>query len=201
MNTTHRFAKLSYFALAAAIFFTSLRHVYRFGAPALLFNLISVALLLLLLWFRSSQRPVAIWLYTLIGAWVVTGFGIVDGLWAGALTLYGRYFFPALRIFPRSAPRPFGFEATAILVSAASVFAMVWGYRFMRATKRLLLAIVSIVLVIGGSAFGIVRKSVRNDDVVRIGVIVPTHGPAAPFGRAFVRAVEMAKSDRTPRRG
>src|SRR5262249_38078688 len=136
----------------------------------------------------------------LIGAWVVTGFGIVDGLWAGALTLYGRYFFPSLHIFPRSAPRPFGFEAAAILVSAASLFAMVYGFRFIRSTKRSLLATVSIVLVAAASRFGIARKSMRNHDVVRIGVIVPTHGPAAPLGRAFVRAVEMARDDRATRK-
>src|SRR5262249_21641799 len=155
MNDTHRFAGRSYFALAAAVLFTSLRHLYRFGPAALLFNLISIALLFLLLWYRRSQRPVAIWLYAIIGAWVVTGFGIVDGLGAGALTLYGRYFFPSLHIFPRSAPRPFGFEAAAILVSVASLFAMVYGFRFIRSTKRSLLAAVSIVLVVAGSTFGI----------------------------------------------
>jgi ABC-type branched-subunit amino acid transport system substrate-binding protein len=36
--------------------------------------------------------------------------------------------------------------------------------------------------------------------VIRIGVIVPIHGPAAPLGRAFVRGVELAKDERVTRR-
>src|SRR5437762_7715522 len=82
-----RFALSSFVALALTILFTSIRHVYRFGAAALLFNLVTVALALLLLWFRSKRSPLAVGLYALVGAWVVTGFGVVDAFWDGVLKL------------------------------------------------------------------------------------------------------------------
>jgi ABC-type branched-subunit amino acid transport system substrate-binding protein len=205
MNTAqerHLFARLSFAALALTLVFTSLRHVYRFGWVALAFNLVTVLLLLMLLWYRSTRHSLAVWIYALVGTWVVTGFGLVDGLWAGTLSLYGRYFFPNAGIFPRSAPRPFGFEAAAILASVTSVFALYYGFRFLRTISRPLLLIVPLVVIIAGSAWGISQKGsiAGSDDVIRIGVIVPTHGPAAPLGRAFVRAVELAKDKRATHR-
>jgi len=196
--------RLSFAALAATIFFTSIRHIYRFGSAALLFNLITVVLALLLLWIRARRSTIAAGLYALIGAWVIAGFGIVDALWDGALKLYVRYFFPGAGIFRRSPPRPFGFEAAAILTAAASLFALYYGFRLARTIDRrgrpVFLAVALLVLV-GGSAYGISRRTAaRGDGVVRIGVIVPTHGPQRPLGRAFVRAVELARDDRATKR-
>jgi len=191
-------------ALVLTVLFTSIRHIYRFGAPALLFNLLSVALILLLLWFRSSRRPVAIWAYALIGAWIVTGFGLVDALWDGVLKLFVRNYFPAADIFQRSIPRPFGFEATAILTAVASLFALVYLIRFLRSVDmraRPLLLVAPLLVLIVGTAFGIVQRSTKHErGVVRIGVIVPTRGPGSALGVAFVRAVEMAREDRDTRR-
>jgi len=199
-----RFALPSFVALALTILFTSLRHVYRFGASALLFNLVTVVLALLLLWFRSKRSPLAVGLYALVGAWVVTGFGLVDALWDGVLKLYIRYFFPSVTLFRRSVPRPFGFEAAAILTAVAGLFALYYGVRFLRRVARRtrpLLWIALLLVVIGGSAYGVsTRTAPRNGDVIRIGVIVPTHGPQRPLGRAFVRAVELARDDRPAKR-
>ncbi|HYU27199.1 MAG TPA: hypothetical protein VEO74_18455, partial [Thermoanaerobaculia bacterium] len=152
-----RFALSSFVALALTILFTSIRHVYRFGASALLFNLVTVVLALLLLWFRSRRSPLAVGLYALVGAWVVTGFGLVDALWDGVLKLYIRYFFPSVTLFRRSVPRPFGFEAAAILTAVAGLFALYYGVRFLRSVawrRRPLLWIAPLLVVIGGSAYG-----------------------------------------------
>ena len=194
-----RFARLSFIALSLTILFTSLRHVYRFGAAALLFNLVIVALALLLQWFRTTRSPIAAGLYALVGAWVVTGFGVVDALWDGVLKLYVRFFFPGVTLFRRTPPQPFGFEAAAILTAAASLFALYYGMRFLRA--RPLLWIAPLLVIVGGSAYGIsTRTAPRDGGVIRIGVVVPTHGPQSPLGRAFVRAVELARDDRPARR-
>ena len=202
----HVYARLSFASLALTIAFTSIRHVFRFGPAALLFNLLTPVVLLLLLWYRSTRRAVALWTYALVGAWIVTGFGLVDGLWKGTVALYGNYFFPSAGVFPRSGPRPYGFEAAGILTSVASLLALSYGYRFLRATvdkdrSRSILFIPSL-LIIAGTGLGVWRGSpvAAADDVIRIGVIVPTRGPAAPLGQAFVRAVELAKEERTTRR-
>jgi ABC-type branched-subunit amino acid transport system substrate-binding protein len=210
----HASARLSFASLTLTIAFTSVRHLFRFGPPALLFNLISVVLLLLLLWYRSTRRALAVWTYALLGAWIVTGFGLVDGLWKGTLAVYGNYFFPHWGVFYRSAPRPYGFEAAGILTSVASFFALYHGCRFLQATlenapaagptatRRSPLLYIPFAIIVAGTGLGVWRGSPAAvaDDVIRIGVIVPTRGPAAPLGQAFVRAVELAKEDRTTRR-
>jgi ABC-type branched-subunit amino acid transport system substrate-binding protein len=165
----------------------------------------------LLLWYRSTRRVAAVWAYALLGAWIVTGFGLVDGLWKGTLAVYGNYFFPNAGLFPRSGPRPYAFEAAGILTSVASLFALYYGYRFLRAAlpnpaaapRRLpLLIVIPLTIIAAGTGVGVWRASpaAAADDVVRIGVIVPTRGPAALLGQAFVRAVELAKEERPTRR-
>jgi ABC-type branched-subunit amino acid transport system substrate-binding protein len=197
-------ARLSFIALAATLFFTSIRHLYRFGAVALLFNAVTIVLALLLFWYLSRRSSIAGGLYALVGAWIVAGFGIVDSLWDGVVKLYVAYFFPGVTIFRRSPPRPFGFEAAAILTAVASLFALYYGVRFLRSIAWRggpLLLTAPLLVLIGGSAYGIAQKTAKHDDgVVRIGVIVPTHGPQRPLGRAFVRAVELARDDRMTKR-
>lgn len=207
----HHFARLSFASLALTIAFTSFRHVFRFGPVALLFNVVTLALLASLLWYRSTRHAAAVWTYALLGSWIVMGFGLVDGLWKGTLSVYGNYFFPNAGIFPRSGPRPYGFEAAGILTSVASLFALYYGYGLLRATlqrptlpqRPRLLLFVPLAIILAGAGFGVWRSipGAANDaDVVRIGVIVPTRGPAAPLGQAFVRAVELAKEERATRR-
>src|SRR5258708_2051193 len=82
-SNPHLLGRLSFISLAAAVFFTSLRHVYRFGWAALLFNLVTVALALLLLWDPSKGSPAAMGVRALLGAWVGTAVGRVQPLRGG----------------------------------------------------------------------------------------------------------------------
>ena len=59
------YAKLSLIALSSTLFFTSIRHLYRFGVPALLFNAVALVLAFLLLWYRSTRSQAAVAIYAL----------------------------------------------------------------------------------------------------------------------------------------
>ena len=42
-----------------------------------------------LLWFRNTKSRAALAGYLLMNLWIVVGFGLYNGLWRGALRLYG----------------------------------------------------------------------------------------------------------------
>ncbi|MEE8262038.1 MAG: ABC transporter substrate-binding protein [Gammaproteobacteria bacterium] len=214
-NFTHKYAQLSLISVLIISLMTTIHHYYRFGFLTIILGLVVIGLpIALLFWFRSRKTSIALIGYGLASGWIIIGFGLIDGMWDSTLKLfvgnfllsrYGQYFsWNPVGNFP--------FEATGVLASIASFFAIYYLYRFFQSALADLKearnmqhtmwipGIVILVLLLASGAFLSSRTIsdgavVTEDGVVKIGVIVPTTGPAALLGDSFVKAVQMAQEN------
>jgi len=202
---THKYARLSLAAVLATSLMTTIHHYYRMGFFTLFLGLATIGVpLALLLWFRRTKSPLALLGYGLVSTWIIVGFGLIDGMWKSTLKIflgnfllvqYGQYFsWAPIGSFP--------FEATGILASISSLFAVWYTFRFIRAarseTRRVPAWALGALVLAAISAGGYLvakRRSEAAVDVIKIGVIVPKQGPAALLGSSFLKAVELAKED------
>ena len=198
-----RNARLSLLAVLTTSLFTTAHHWERMGPRSLLLGL-SVVGLPLALWLvarRTGNRLLRA-AYVAASAWVIVGFGLYDGMWRSTLKLFlGNFFLVKYsQYFSWDRIGSFPFEATGILASVAAVFALVYTARAvsLRVWKASALALVVTVALI---TFSRPRVSPPGPDgVVRIGVIVPSTGPAALLGSSFLKAVQLAREDLGPTR-
>jgi ABC-type branched-subunit amino acid transport system substrate-binding protein len=195
---TDRNARLSLLAVLATSLSTTVHHWERMGPRALLLG-VAVIGLPITLWLLAqrtrSRLPRAA--YLAVSAWIIIGFGLYDGMWRSTLKLFlGNFFLVRYsQYFSWDRIGSFPFEAMGILASIASLFALVYTARAVgvRVWQGAALALsVSAALVLAsrpGSA------PPGTDGVVRIGVIVPSTGPAALLGSSFLKAVQLARED------
>lgn len=121
-------------SLTAAL--AAIGHAYDFGPPALLAGVIVIALLIALgFGYQLSRNRLALVLYVLLSLWIIAGFGIVGGLWNHVIKLLlyvgGGPLPPSVEPwFISLEPGSGAYETVGILTFVASVFAAVFGYRF-----------------------------------------------------------------------
>ncbi len=212
-NPTHRYARLSLAAVLITSLMTTIHHYYRMGFFTLVLGAVTIGLpIATILWFRTTRNAVALVAYGLVSGWVIVGFGLIDGLWKSTLKLflgnflladYGQYFsWEPVGNFP--------FEATGILASISSLYALGYTLAFIRsahadrrAAGMTSLGWVAAVIAVAAVSTGgyVVYAKGRNrgippeGGVIKIGVIVPQQGPGALLGSSFLKAVQMAKDD------
>jgi ABC-type branched-subunit amino acid transport system substrate-binding protein len=212
MSRSERFSMIS---VAVTVVFVTIHHLYSLGPGA--FGLGATLLVLpalLMWWFRTTGSRVAFTGYLLTNAWLIVGFGLVNGLWKTTLPLYLGTLLSALSpAFPKPQLGPYAFEASGILSFVGSLFVLWAAVRLIRerlgggresivvptrAPRAPAVAAGVVALMATAAAFTYVDRDrwvTPKDGVVRIAVIVPTQGPYALLGGSFVKAVEMARDD------
>ncbi|MEV6524524.1 hypothetical protein AB0M43_21430 [Longispora sp. NPDC051575] len=139
--------RLSLLATTATTTITSVHHIYRLGlevlAPAVIVVVLPVGLML---WFRSSGSRVALWGYALLTGLVFLWFGFIDGFLDHVLKALGMQnttFLPggeaevvetAFSLWSPRAGTAF-YEGTGIVTFVASVVAVFYAYRLLRASR------------------------------------------------------------------
>jgi hypothetical protein len=139
------FLRSSWISLTATTVVVAIHHVYREGWQlALPFALLAVLPYLLARRFRATESRLSLWAYGFLGAVVVGGFGIVDGLldhvtnavvalYAAASGQDAERFERAFRVLPATPlVGDFPYEATGVLEFAGATVAAYYGYRFLR---------------------------------------------------------------------
>lgn len=214
-NFTHTYARLSLISTLIISFLTTVHHYYRLGFSTLILSSILIGLpIALLLWFRKYKTPLPLIGYGLVSGWISISFGLIDGMWDSTLKLFlGNFLLVENgQYFSWNPVGDFLFEATGVLASVVSIFALYYLYRFFRSGLADLKAagkirnalwipgIIIIVLVLASSAFLSQRTisagaTVPENGVVKIGVIIPTTGPTALLGDSFLKAITVAQQD------
>ena len=82
MNTlTNHYARLSLISVTITALLATIHHVVKVGPSFIILGLVIIPLpFLLMQWYRRSGSRVALWLYGLFTAWMILGFGLLDGL-------------------------------------------------------------------------------------------------------------------------
>jgi len=131
---------------------TTIHHIYELGFGMLIPGLILIVLpYTLSLWFKRTGNKLSLWLYGLLNAFVIVGFGLADGLLNHTLKTFGYNVLLSMhggdvqlvkRIFSLSPPivGDFFLESTGILTFIASLFAAYFGYRFIQARRAVKVA-------------------------------------------------------------
>src|SRR5204863_1400782 len=87
-----------------------------------------------LIWFRKTKATAPFILYALTNAWIIIGFGIVDGFWDSTMKIYfSNFLFHNSRLFIRSPLGSFPFEVTGVFAFVFSMFAGYYGYKLLKA--------------------------------------------------------------------
>jgi len=122
---------------------TSIHHAYEMGFGAVVLALVVVVLpMLSLRRFRRTGSKVALWVYRLLTAWLVVGFGLIDGFWNHAIKPLGFQLHALLALHggtttvKKTAEGDFIHEGTGVLTFLAAMFAMYYGFKFIRASRQ-----------------------------------------------------------------
>jgi ABC-type branched-subunit amino acid transport system substrate-binding protein len=211
-NQTHLFARLSLGSVLLTSLTTTFHHYDRLGFYSVFLGLVITGVpIAAIWWFRRSRGLLPFLAYALVSGWVIVGFGLIDGMWRSTLKLFMGHFLLAnySQYFSWAPVGTFPFEATGIVASVSSLFAGYYTLRFLflarsrvraPALRHRSVAIVGAAVALLVAGYLVERKSSHaavppTGDVVRIGVIVPTQGPAALLGSSFLKAVQLAHED------
>jgi ABC-type branched-subunit amino acid transport system substrate-binding protein len=181
----------------------TVNHMFTLGIGALLLGAVLLGLSTAL-WasFRRTGGRTALVGYLLTNVWIVVGFGVFKGLWDIALPVFAGTLLSSMSTaYPQPVFGPFWFEISGIVMFIGSVFVLYYSAQMIPSNRRH-----HLWLATGGAvglaavliAFAVTDRDVwipPSQDVVKIGVIVPTDGPYAMLGNSFVKAVQMATDD------
>jgi len=143
-SVTEKVMTLSLVSTVLTGILTSIHHVYEIGFGAIILALVVVVLPMLSMWrFRQTGSRVALWVYRLLTAWLVIGFGLVDGLWNHTIKPLGFQLHALLSLHgggtkavEKAVDGNFIYEGAGILTFVASMFAAYYGYKFIRTSKQ-----------------------------------------------------------------
>lgn len=143
-SVTEKFMSLSLISTVSTGILTSVHHVYEIGFGAILLALVVVVLpMLSMRWFKQTGSRAALWAYRLLAAWLVIGFGLVDGLWNHTIKPLGFQLHALFSLHgggtnsvERASEWNFIHEGTGVLTFVASMFAAYYGYKFIRTSRQ-----------------------------------------------------------------
>ncbi len=202
----HRAARRSLAALVVTAVLITINHLYVLGPKAFgLGAVLIVAPTLLLWWFKRTSSNVAFGGYLVMNLWVVTGFGLLKGLWKSTLPVFVGTLLSALSTsYPRPTLAPVWVEISGVAMFIGSAFVAAFAYQLLQtrwSTARASILPASagvlafVVMVVAYVVTDRDRWVAPSNGIVKIGVIVPTGGPYAVLGNSFLKAVQMAQSD------
>ena len=210
-NPAHRYARLSLLSVTLTSVLTTIHHYYKLGNGAFILGAIIIGLPVIFLnWFRKTKAVVPFILYILMNAWIIIGFGIIDGFWDSTIKVYfSNFLFHNSRLFIRSPLGKFPFEVTGVFAFILGLFATYYGYKFLKAATankpiwnpwNQRVKYIGALLVIAGillAGFDSYKHTILipKNKVVKIGIIIPVDGPGKLLGTSFLKAIELAKED------
>ena len=129
-------------ASSATIVLASVTHAYEFGYRAFAAGFAIIVLLygISKLYQRTGHKVLLVF-YGLLNAWVVIGFGLVNGFWNHAFKVFLHYLHngslpPFLaKLFMTPQIGSFVYEGTGVLTFAMSVAASYYGYKLIKEGK------------------------------------------------------------------
>jgi hypothetical protein len=129
-NKTNSFGKQSLISIIFTVILASVTHAYQFGYRAFVAGGILIIILgMLNIFYQRNKNKMLIVLYALLNAWVIVGFGIINGFWNHAFKVFLTYlhngYLPPLLagLFLDPKIGSVFFEGTGILTFVASMFA------------------------------------------------------------------------------
>jgi ABC-type branched-subunit amino acid transport system substrate-binding protein len=180
----------------------TVNHVYTLGdGAALLGAVLLLVPAVLWSWFRRTGRTPAFIGYMLMNAWIVIGFGLMNGFWRSTLPVFlGTFLSLVSTAYPKPAIGAFGFEISGILIFIGSLFVFYYAIQTVPNPRHKVGLTVAALATV--AAIVVTFVAIRRDGwippkngIVKIGVIVPTDGPYAMLGNSFIKAVQMARDD------
>jgi len=135
-NKTNLFSKLSLISIALTVILASITHAYEFGYRAYIAGGILIIILSVLnIFYQRNKNKMIFVLYALLNAWVIVGFGIINGFWNHAFKVFLTYLhngylppFLAGQFLDPKIGSAF-FEGAGILTFVASMFATYYIFR------------------------------------------------------------------------
>lgn len=140
----NKYASLSLVSTIITATFAGIHHVYEVGFHAVFLVVIFMVLpVLLMRWFKKTEKKVSLWAYGLLNTWLVIGFGLVDGLWNHILSPLGISLHALMSLHGGSSPTVekavegnFIYDATGVLTFIVSMFAAYYAYKFIRTVRQ-----------------------------------------------------------------
>src|SRR5439155_884506 len=188
----------------------TVNHTYTLGTGALVLGAALVVVpAILLMSFRKTESKAALIGYLLINAWIVVGFGLMNGLWDTTFRLFlGTLLSSFSTAFPKPVIGTFAFEISGILTFIGSCFVLYYGVRLLLASEvwrarrstfssrgqAWMTTAAALGLAVAVSGYVWADRDVwtaPSNGIVKIGVIVPTDGPYAILGNSFVKALKI----------
>jgi len=132
-------AMLSLASVSATVVLASITHAADYGHRAFIAGLIVIALLWgMNLLYRRTGKKILLAFYGLLSAWVIIGFGLVNGFWNHGMKVFLYYlhngalppFLAKLFLTPQIGS--FFIESAGILTFVLSMFAAYHGFKFMK---------------------------------------------------------------------
>ena len=132
-------AMLSLASVSATVVLASITHAADYGHRVFIAGLIVIALFwgMNLLYIRTG-RKVFFLFYGLLNAWVIVGFGLVNGFWNHGMKMFLYYLHneslpPFLaKLFMTPQIGSFCIEGVGVLTFVVSMFAAYYGFKFMK---------------------------------------------------------------------
>jgi hypothetical protein len=132
-------AALSLAAISATVLLASITHASEFGYRAIIAGLVVIALLcgMSILYQRTGRKAFLVF-YGLLNAWVIIGFGLVNGFWNHGMKVFLYYLhngaLPPLlaKLFMTSHIESSFIEGSGILTFVMSMVAACYGYKFFK---------------------------------------------------------------------
>ena len=139
LQRTKSSALLSLAGISATVILASITHAVDYGHRAFIGGLIVIVLLWgINLLCRRTGKKVFLVLYGLLNAWVIIGFGLVNGFWNHGMKMFLYYLHneslpPFLaKLFMTPQIGSFFIESAGILTFVMSMFAAYYGFKFMK---------------------------------------------------------------------
>jgi hypothetical protein len=132
-------AGMSLAAISVTVVLASITHAYKFGYRAFIAGFIVIALLCAFnILYRRMRNKVFLVFYGLLNAWVIIGFGLINGFWNHAVKAFLFYlhngylppFLAKLFMTPQIG-NPF-FDGAGMFTFVMSMFAAYHGYKFIK---------------------------------------------------------------------
>jgi ABC-type branched-subunit amino acid transport system substrate-binding protein len=121
-------------------------------------------------------------------------------LWGNTPVFVGTLLSSISTAYPKPVFGPFWFEISGILMFLGSLFALFYGIHLVP-TARYRTGLATMTVVAFASTVVAFVSTAKDawlppaNNVVKVGVIVPTAGPYALLGDSFIKAVQVAKDD------
>ena len=140
----NKYASPSLISVIVTAVFTSLHHFYEIGFLAVVLVLLFIiSPTLLMQQFRNTRKRVFLWIYGILSIWLVIGLGLVDGLFNHTIKLLSSQVHALLALHgggTKAVEKTFEgnliYQSTGVLTFVASMFAVYYGYKFIRTSMR-----------------------------------------------------------------